>query len=70
MVPCGTQAMKAASRNALLAAIAKARGWIEDMKQGRVTSLAEIARVQMLLDVARTQHIARIGADIRGGRYE
>jgi DNA invertase Pin-like site-specific DNA recombinase len=42
--PSGTQTMKAGSREVLLTAIAKARGWIEDIKQGRVTSLAEIAQ--------------------------
>jgi hypothetical protein len=31
------------SRDSLLAAIAKARGWIEDLRLGRVASLAEIA---------------------------
>jgi site-specific DNA recombinase len=30
-------------RDALLAAIAKARGWIEDLRVGRATTLAEIA---------------------------
>ena len=31
------------TRDALLSAIAKARGWIDDLVQGRVTSFAEIA---------------------------
>jgi site-specific DNA recombinase len=35
---------KAASRDALLTAIAKARTWIEDMQQGRVASFADIAQ--------------------------
>jgi DNA invertase Pin-like site-specific DNA recombinase len=42
--PTEARAMKAASRDALLGAIAKARGWIEDMKQGGVASFAEIAQ--------------------------
>jgi hypothetical protein len=32
------------SRDALLAAVAKARGWIEDIRLGRVASIAEIAK--------------------------
>jgi hypothetical protein len=35
--------MSPETRDALLAAIAKARGWIEDLKHGRVATLAEIA---------------------------
>jgi hypothetical protein len=35
--------MKAASQEALLGAIARARGWIEDMKEGGVASFVEIA---------------------------
>jgi site-specific DNA recombinase len=35
--------MKPESRDALLTAIAKARGWIEDIRLGRVASFAEIA---------------------------
>jgi site-specific DNA recombinase len=35
--------MKPESRDALLIAIAKARGWIADIRLGRVASLAEIA---------------------------
>jgi DNA invertase Pin-like site-specific DNA recombinase len=42
--PTDARMMKATSRDALLGAIAKARGWIEDMKQGGVTSFAEIAQ--------------------------
>jgi site-specific DNA recombinase len=41
--PCARPAMKPESRDALLAAIAKARAWIEDIRLGRVASLAEIA---------------------------
>jgi hypothetical protein len=36
--------MKPASRDAVLTAIAKAQGWIEDLRLGRVASLAEIAK--------------------------
>jgi hypothetical protein len=45
-LPGGNQAMKAGNRDALLTAIAKARGWIEDINQGRVSSFAEIAQRQ------------------------
>jgi site-specific DNA recombinase len=38
-----TPAMKPANRDALLAAIARARRWVEDLRLGRVASLAEIA---------------------------
>jgi hypothetical protein len=38
-----TSAIKPETRDALLAAIAKARRWIEDIRLGRVASLAEIA---------------------------
>ena len=41
--PCATPTIKPSSRDALLAAIAKARGWIEDIRLGRVAVLAEIA---------------------------
>jgi site-specific DNA recombinase len=41
--PCATPTMKPSSRDALLAAIAKARSWIEDIRLGRVAALAEIA---------------------------
>jgi len=34
------------ARDALLAAIAKARGWIEDLRLGRVATLAEIAECE------------------------
>jgi len=36
-------AMRPESRDALLAAIAKARGWIDDIRRGRIGSFAEIA---------------------------
>jgi hypothetical protein len=42
--PCATPAMKPSSRDALLAAIAKTRSWIEDIRLGRVAALAEIAQ--------------------------
>jgi hypothetical protein len=35
--------MRPESRDALLTAIAKARGWIDDMRLGRIASFAEIA---------------------------
>jgi hypothetical protein len=38
------QALKIANRDALLATIARARRWVEDIRLGRVTSLAEIAQ--------------------------
>ena len=41
--PIARAAMKPESRDALLAAIAKARGWIEDLRLGRVATLSEIA---------------------------
>ena len=40
--------MKPESRDALLAAIAKARGWIEDLRLGRVATLSEIANRESL----------------------
>ena len=36
--------MKPESRDALLTAIIKARGWIDDIRLGRITSFAEIAQ--------------------------
>src|ERR1700751_6479724 len=36
--------MKVESRDALLTAIAKARDWIDDIRLGRISSFAEIAR--------------------------
>src|SRR6202035_4835132 len=41
--PPVTHAMLSATRDALLAAIAKARVWIEDLRLGRVETLADIA---------------------------
>jgi mannose-6-phosphate isomerase-like protein (cupin superfamily) len=42
-MPCATPSMKPSSRDALLAAIAKARSWIEDIRLGRVAALTDIA---------------------------
>jgi site-specific DNA recombinase len=42
--PCAKPAMKAESRDALLTAIGKARGWIDGVRLGRIASFAEIAR--------------------------
>jgi hypothetical protein len=42
--PSGKPTMKPESRDALLAAIAKARRWIEEIRLGRVPSFADIAR--------------------------
>jgi DNA invertase Pin-like site-specific DNA recombinase len=42
--PSAQPAMKPESRDALLTAIAKARGWMDDIRLGRIASLAEIAR--------------------------
>jgi hypothetical protein len=41
--PCAKPAMRPESRDALLTAIAKARGWIDDIRLGRIASFAEIA---------------------------
>ena len=41
--PCAKLTMKAETREALLTAIAKARGWIDDIRLGRIASFAEIA---------------------------
>jgi hypothetical protein len=41
--PSARPALKPESRDTLIAAIAKARGWIEDIRLGRVASLTEIA---------------------------
>jgi site-specific DNA recombinase len=46
--PTARAAMKPESRDALLAAIAKARGWIEDLRLGRVATLSEIANRESL----------------------
>jgi site-specific DNA recombinase len=42
--PAAKPAMKPASRDALLTAIVKARGWIDDIRLGRIASLAEISQ--------------------------
>jgi site-specific DNA recombinase len=42
--PRANRTLKPESRDALLAAVAKARGWIEDIRLGRVASIAEIAK--------------------------
>jgi len=42
--PSPSSAMRADERDALLAAIAKARSWIDDVVEGRVSSFAEIAK--------------------------
>jgi site-specific DNA recombinase len=42
--PSAKPAMKPESRDALLTAIVKARGWIDDIRLGRIASLAEIAQ--------------------------
>ncbi|MFZ0496373.1 MAG: recombinase family protein [Methylocella sp.] len=41
--PCAKPAMRPESRDALLTAIAKARGWIDAIRLGRIASFAEIA---------------------------
>ena len=41
--PCAKPTMKAETREALLTALAKARGWIDDIRLGRIASFAEIA---------------------------
>jgi hypothetical protein len=46
--PSAMIAMKPESRDALLGAIAKARRWIEDLRLGRIDSLAEIAQREAL----------------------
>src|SRR5665811_2661 len=43
-VPSEKPAMKPESRDALLAAIAKARRWIDDIQLGRIASFSEIAK--------------------------
>jgi len=42
--PSAKPAMKPESRDALLTAIVKARGWIDDIRLGRIASFAEIAK--------------------------
>jgi site-specific DNA recombinase len=41
--PCAKPAMRPESRDALLAAIAKARRWIDNIRLGRIATFAEIA---------------------------
>ena len=41
--PCAKPTMKAETREALLTALAKARGWIDDIRLGRIASFTEIA---------------------------
>jgi site-specific DNA recombinase len=43
-LPSAKTTMSPESRDVLLSAIAKARAWIEDLAEGRVTSFAEIAQ--------------------------
>jgi hypothetical protein len=42
--PSAAPAMKPETRIGLLTAIAKARGWIEDMRLGRIASFTEITK--------------------------
>jgi site-specific DNA recombinase len=46
--PSAKPTMKAETREALLAAVAKARGWIDDIRLGRIGSFAEIAEREAL----------------------
>jgi site-specific DNA recombinase len=46
--PATKSTMKPGIRDALLAAIAKARGWIEDLRLGRVATLVEVAQRESL----------------------
>jgi site-specific DNA recombinase len=46
--PTAAPPMAPEARDALLAAIAKARGWIEELRLGRVATLAEIAECEGL----------------------
>ena len=48
--PTAVAAMKPEARDALLAAIARARRWLEDLRLGRVASLAEIADRELLCE--------------------
>ena len=48
--PTAMAAMKPEARDALLAAIARARRWLEDLRLGRVASLAEIADRELLCE--------------------
>ena len=43
--PCAKPALRPESRDALLTAIAKARGWINDIRLGRIPARAGVARV-------------------------
>jgi len=42
--PSAKPAMKAENRDALLVAIGKARGWIDDIRHGRIASFIDIAQ--------------------------
>src|SRR5262249_4874125 len=42
--PAAKEAMRPENRDALVAAIAKARRWIDDMRLGRIASFGEIAK--------------------------
>ena len=46
--PCAKPAMKPETRDGLLTAIAKARGWIDDLRLGRIGSFVEIAKREAL----------------------
>jgi site-specific DNA recombinase len=48
--PTAAPAMAPEARDALLAAIAKARGWIEELRLGRVATLAAIAECEGLCE--------------------
>jgi site-specific DNA recombinase len=48
--PSEKPAMKPESRDALLAAIAKARGWVEGIRLARFASFAEIAKREALCE--------------------
>jgi site-specific DNA recombinase len=48
--PGAKPTMKPESRDALLIAIAKARGWIDDIRLGRFASFAEIAKREALCE--------------------
>jgi hypothetical protein len=43
--PCAKPALRPERRDALLTAIAKARGWINDIRLGRIPARAGVARV-------------------------
>jgi site-specific DNA recombinase len=44
--PSARPAMKPANRDALLTAIVKARGWIDDIRLGRIASFAKISECE------------------------